>query len=335
MITFEIIQKVWQMLGTPQNHSQIPAQQLDMVYTPLGHPLLTIDANNYRHLLIPTSSEARLVEDRQSAGVHAVSSEWGYEGERHRYVDVICRKTHLNDIFDLMLLDMLTALPDDYDHPDRVCRRVLNRWREFLTPELSRQPDKSKLVGIWGELWILEQLARYSADVIKMWTGPSGGRFDFVSMSSALEIKSTLQRKGATLTINGHEQLEPPNSGSLFFAVLKLEERPVGGSSISDIIDQLVENGIERRQVLTALLKIGISPDVIPETADLRLHLSDWLLYEVDEHFPRILTSSFKGDSLPNGVVSITYQIDLSTQPPYPLNDQAKQQFLSQFAGEM
>lgn len=335
MITFEIIQKVWQMLGEPQVFNQIAAHQLDMIETPLGHPLITIDTDGRRHLLIPISGESYPVEDRQSAGVHITSNEWGYEGERQRYIDVICLKFHLNGIFDLMLLDILTALPEDYDYPDRVCRRVLNRWREFLTPEPRRLPDKTKLVGVWGELWILEQLARRDASVIKIWTGPDGGRFDFFNLKAALEVKTTLQRKGMTPTINGHDQMEPPSDGQLFFALLKVEERPVGGFSIPDLIDQLVEDGIERRQILTSLLKVGISPDIIPNSADLRLHLNEWLLYKVDEQFPKITTSSFKGDMLPNGVISMTYQIDLSTQPPYPLSEQLKEQFLNQFAGEM
>lgn len=335
MITFEIIQKVWQLLGEPDAYSQIAAHELDMVDTPAGSPLITVDANGHRHLLIPTTGEKRGVEDRQSAGVHMVSSNWGYEGESRTYFDVICLKTHLNGIFDLMMLDMLTALPEDSDHPDRVCRRVLNRWREFLTPEPIRVPDKTKVVGVWGELWILEQLSRRQSDAVRMWTGPDRGRFDFFNLSTALEVKSTLQRKGTTVTINGHDQLEPPNSGSLYFSVLKLEERPVGGIGLPDLIEQIVENGVERRQILTSLLKIGISPDILPNTGDLRFDLSEWFLYEVNEKFPKIIATSFKDDVLPNGVIALTYQIDLSMQPPYPLDDQMKTKLLDQFADRM
>lgn len=335
MITFEIIQKLWQMLGTPDDYSKIAAHELDTINTPLGHPLVTIDADNRRHLLIPTAPETRLVDDKQSAGVHIISNEWGYEGKRRRYVDVVCLKTHLNGIFDLMLLDMLTALPDDFDYPDRVCRRVLNQWREFLIPEPNQLPDKSKLVGIWGELWMLYQLAKRSSGVLRMWTGPSGSRFDFLKDMTALEVKSTLQRKGTMITIHGHDQLESPEGGFLFFAVLKLEERPVGGKSISDMIDQLVEAGIERGQLLTTLLKVDLTPDMISQTDGLRLHLNEWSLYKVDEDFPKIISTSFKNDALPSGVLSINYQIDLSTQPPIPYDDDTKNEFLDQFAGGM
>jgi hypothetical protein len=180
MITFEIIQKVWQLLGEPDTYNQIAAHELDMVDTPAGSPLITVDANGHRHLLIPTTGEKHGVEDRQSAGVHMVSSKWGYEGSSRTYVDVICLKSHLNGIFDLMMLDMLTALPEDFEHPDRVCRRVFNRWREFLTPEPTRVPDKKKVVGVWGELWILAQLSRRQSDAVRMWTGPDGGDLIFL-----------------------------------------------------------------------------------------------------------------------------------------------------------
>jgi len=335
MITIEIIQKVWQMLGTPGDHSKIAAHELDFINTSLGHPLVTIDTDNRRHLMIPAAPAAHLVDDKQSAGVHIISNEWGYDGESRRYVDVVCLKTHLNGIFDLMLLDILTVLPDDSDHPDRVCRRVLNRWREFLISEPNQLPDKSKLVGIWGELWMLYQLATRSSGVLRMWTGPSGSRFDFLKDKIALEVKSTLQRKGTMITIHGHDQLESPEGGFLIFAVLKLEERPVGGASISDMIDQLVEAGIERGQILITLLKVDLTPDMISQTDGLRLHLNEWSLYEVDEDFPKIISTSFKNDAVPSGVLSINYQIDLSTQPPKPYDERAKNEFLDQFAGEM
>ncbi|HEU5379568.1 MAG TPA: PD-(D/E)XK motif protein [Ktedonobacteraceae bacterium] len=336
MITFEIIQKIWQMLGPPELYSQVAAHELDAVVTPAGHPLVTIDGEKHRHLLIPLEGNtAHFVEDRQSAGVHVEANEWGYEGKRRRYVDVVCLKPHLDGIFDLMLLDILTALPDDLHHPDRVCRRVLNQWREFLTIEPNRVPDKSILVGIWGEMWMLSQLAQRSLRAINIWTGPNGGRFDFFTGTTALEIKSTLQRRGITVTIHGHQQLEAPVGGTLFFGVLKLEETPVGGSSISDILDKLAEIGIDRRLVLTALMKVELPPNLIPQTDDFRFRLIDWYLYHVDDHFPKIVSASFKDDALPNGVLSINYQIDLSTQPPQPLDEDEKSRFLEQFANEM
>jgi hypothetical protein len=146
MITLEIIQKIWQMLGTPEGYSQVATHELNSVDTSLGYPLVTVDSDKHRHLLIPFESDIFPIEDKQSAGVHIKANEWGYEGERRCYVDVVCLKSHLNGIFDMMLLDILTALPEDVDHPDRVCRRVLNQWREFLAPEPNRVPDKSKLI---------------------------------------------------------------------------------------------------------------------------------------------------------------------------------------------
>jgi len=217
MITLEIIQRVWQMLESPASGGgNIEAHELDIINTPAGHPLITKDGMSRRHLLIPIKSDVKVAEDKQSAGIHIEANEWGYEGERRRYVDVICLKSHLNGIFDMMLLDVLTVLPGDFEHPDRVCRRVLNQWREFLTREISQVPEKSKLIGIWGELWMLRQLTQRAPNAINVWTGPHGGRFDYYAGTTALEVKSSLQRKGTTVTIHGHEQLDLPNGGSLF-----------------------------------------------------------------------------------------------------------------------
>lgn len=335
MISLEVIQKVWQMLGTPDVGGQIAAHELNTVKIPLGNPLVTIDMQGNRHLLIPFPSDIRPAEDKQSAGVHITVNEWGYEGKRSKYIDVICLKPHLTGIFDMMLLDILMLLPKEADHPDRVCKRVLNQWREFLTPEPKFAPDQSKLIGIWGELWMLKQLTQLTPKAVQTWVGPAGGRIDFSVGTIGLEVKTTLQRRGITVTINGHEQLKPPENGNLFFAVLKIEETPITGICINDLINQLIEIGVDRHQLLTALMRNNLTLDAVSQTDDLRFHLHSWHLYHVNEQFPRITSDSFVGGSLPNGVLSINYQIDLSTQPPYPLDEQEKDRFLNQFASEV
>lgn len=336
MITLEIVQRIWQMLEPPSSEKdKVEAHELDMVTAAQGHPLITVDAASRRHLLIPIAKDKKVAEDRQSTGVHIEANEWGDEGGHRRYVDVVCMKPHLNSLFDMVVFDILMSLPDDPINPDRVCQQVLNQWRELLIRETSKLPDKAALIGVFGELWMLRELTRRSAYAVNAWTGPLGGRFDFFTGSTALEVKSSTQRKGSTITVHGHDQLEPPPECELYLAVLKIEETPMKGENISGLAIQLAEDfGVERRKLFTLLANIHLPPDIIEQCNDLRLRIINSRFYVVNGDFPRIISTSFKGDTLPNSVLSLTYQLDLSTAPPHPLNEKQAELFLDRFAGE-
>ncbi len=335
MITLEIIQRIWQMIEPPSSATEkVEAQQLDVINTPMGHPLVTVDALHQRHLLIPIEQPLKVVEDKQSAGIHVVMSEWGYEGGQQQYVDVICLKPHLASLFDLVVFDILETLPEDAARPDRVCRKVLNHWRELLSRDV-KIPERSTLLGVFGELWMLRELVKYDPRTLATWVGPKGARYDFYSGTKALEIKTSTQRKGRTILIHGHDQLDAPVSGDLYLTVLKVEETPVSGEAISELVQSLVELGCKHTDLLLLLANLGLTPDVIAKCDDMRLQVLERRIYRVDDRFPRITSLSFKGDGLPNGILSIAYEIDLSAEPPHPLTPDETAGLFQQFASEV
>jgi hypothetical protein len=264
MISLEIIQRIWQVLTPPLDRTgQVDAQQLDGVNTPEGHPLLTIDVYQRRHLLIPISRSAHPVEDVQSAGIHVLTNQWDDDNQQRRYVDVVCLKPHLNDVFDLVIFDILESLSKDATHPDQACYTTLNQWRELLNREVGALPDTATLLGIQGELWVLREIAQYTPQAVNAWIGPSGARYDFFTGGTALEVKSSSQRRGRKVTVHGHDQMEPPGDGELYLGVLRLEETPGSGESLADMIQTLTNLGCERHRLLRQLAKLKITPDII------------------------------------------------------------------------
>ena len=333
MITLEIVQKIWSLLQRPSSpFSQVEARELDNIKLVYGSPIITIDANGLRHLLLPAPHTLQLKQDTQSSGIHILVNEWKDSNGLNRYVDIVCLKPHLNHLFDMILLDILQLVPDHPDQPDRACLIVLDRWRELLMGEKGKLPDSATLLGIWGELKLLLRLTAFNKKVINAWLGPSGGRYDFFISTAALEVKSSMQRKGQTVTIHGCDQLEQPENGRLFLYLIKVEEAPTQGENISDLVDQLLAAGCNRFKLMQALGSLGLSSDVLQQCDDLRFYLTEWRLYPVDNYFPKITKSSFENGHLPNGVIDIVYKIDLSMQPPYPLKDDEAEQVLKQFA---
>lgn len=337
MITLEILQRIWQIIESQGSVGvfQIEARQIDMVTTPEGPPLLTIDLNLKRHLLIPIASTLVMKEDKQSAGVHILINEWGNAGRKQRYIDTVCLMPHLNGLFDLVIFDILHALTLDSSRPEKTCGDVLNRWRELLNRDAGGFPDKTTLTGLFGELSILHDLAILDPKSLNLWVGPTGARYDFYSGHIAVEVKSSTQRIGRIVTIHGHDQLEKPGGGELFLVVQKLEEVPFGGQTIIDIIQHLVELGCDRSNLYILLANGGLVPESIEKCDNLHFRIIERCVYAVDDRFPCITLRSFTDNKLPDKVISISYQLDLSSQPPYPLVDEEVSKLFQRLVREL
>lgn len=334
MITLELVRRIWQIIELPQDTEKVEARQVDLVTVPNGHPLLTIDAQHQRHLLIPIDWASKAIEDKQSSGIHILINEWGEQELKSRYIDVVCLKPYLNDLFDMIVTEILVAVDTTSDNLNKICLGILTRWRDLLSREPSKLPDKTVLIGAFGELSVLELIVRINQTALNVWTGPNGGRYDFFTGAIALEVKSSVQRKGRIITIHGHDQLERPDGGSLYLSCLKLEETPSGGTAISDLVNVLLSLGCDRIKLLTKLADIGLSVNVIAQCDDIRFMIVERRTYIVDEYFPRITLDSFKNNAFPNRIIALSYQVDLSSEPPHPLQESQEQELILRIASE-
>ncbi|GAB4549566.1 MAG: hypothetical protein OHK0023_14320 [Anaerolineae bacterium] len=319
MITLEIIQRIWSLLPPPAPDGTIEVRELELAVSPYGNPLLTIDGTGQRHLLIQAPSNTKLVHDKRSSGVQLLVTIWGEGKDRNSYVDLVCLKPHLNGLFNLIIYDVVSELLKSRETPDRVCLLVLNRWRELLARDSVPLLDKNTIVGLFGELIVLRELTRINPLAWKAWTGPDKGRFDFFGSGNALEVKTSFQRQGIVLSIHGHDQLDPPSSGNLHLVVIQIEETPADGESLNDIVNSLVSMGVNQVDVYGKLARLGVFPETLMLIDDQRFGIIEQRVYLIDSEFPRITGASFINGTLPRGVISVSYQIDLSVPPPYPI----------------
>ena len=234
----------------------------------------------------------------------------------------------------MVIFDILKEIYDKSDNPIKVCKKVLNEWRELLYHEAGVVPEKNNIIGIIGELRILRELIKYRDGSINLWTGPYGGRYDFYSGKFAVEVKSSIQRKGRIITIHGHDQLERPGNGNLYLIYQKFEEVPNGGETIESMVTSIVSLGCDKYKLWEALYNIKVYPDILPQCNHIQLKLLEDRVYEVNDGFPSITSKSFKSDILPNQVLSITYTLDLSSEPPFPLQRGSDKIIFSQMVME-
>lgn len=276
-----------------------------------GVVLLAIDAAGLRHVLVPVAADFPAAHDRRSGGVHLTTRPLVDASGQHQYLDLACQKTHLNNIFTHLAEEVLGLLRDRAIQPLQACRQTLQRWRELLDREASSLLSTEALCGLFGELWHLVRIAAKSDQGLSAWQGPHGARHDFTADGCALEVKTTARRDEWKFRVHGLMQLEQPHNARLYLCAMRLELNGASGSSVPDLIQTVLNAGIDRRDLLDRLSKVGYDQRDEAHYRQLRLDVIDWRVYEVAESFPRLTAASFNQPGPPPGVSDVHYTIDL------------------------
>src|SRR5699024_11964800 len=84
--------------------------------------------------------------------------------------------------------------------------------------------DRNRVIGIFGELTILERLARRDPQsALSAWQGRNGARHDFVR-TNALEVKTFGGSGSPAVTIHGESQLEPPLKAQVHLVAFRMTD---------------------------------------------------------------------------------------------------------------
>lgn len=326
----EDLQEMWSLLETSiPLDDQLRVREVTGIDFAEGSILLGLDVHHHRHLLIPVAHNGRIITDRRSSGVQILPHPLLDRGKLQPFVDLVCLKPHLDTLFSILVDEILDLLRKDSTSPDKVCHQILDRWRELLEREPAGTISMEKLVGIFGELWFLREMIQRNSNAIRYWTGPRGAPHDFSIGNLAIEVKSTLARRGLFIEIHGHDQLELPPNGSLYLSILKLEQVPLLGESVPEMIEAIVNFGGDKHTLLQMLAQVDIRLLAFDQYKDIRFRLNESRIYEVDDKFPGITSRSFVGGTLPQGIISLSYQIDLTSEPPKPLSENAVMSLLT------
>jgi hypothetical protein len=296
--------------------------------------LYAIDAEGLYHLLVPLRHEVDVVADRRSSGVHLDLRILTEKDQETRFLDVACRKRHLREVFMHLADEMVRELRQDASQPVATCRSVLIRWRELLSREISHILSEQVLLGLFGELWHLREIARVQPAALDAWIGPSGAKHDFLRDSTALEVKTSQKADEHRFEVHGVDQLDPPADGILYFAATIVEQCNDGGESIPELIAAIQEYGVDTLELMSKLAALGYRSTDENYYAGRRFKLVRVRFYMVGEVFPRIVRQSFAEGALPPRVVRLAYIIDLAGMEHEALPNESVAQIYSLLAGE-
>ncbi len=176
-------------------------------------------------------------------------------------------------------------------------------WKELL----GNKSIDERVYDVVGELAVLRYYARKSLN--PKWNGPNKSSYDIELDDFFVEVKSSINKTRKEITINSIYQLSNLNK-KLFLTFCTFELTNGQGLSINSLVKDLKLLGYNVTTINESLKKKGF--DIGKSDRNKTFLLHSMYQYEVDENFPKVVEQSFINGVLPDGIVDISYVVDLS-----------------------
>lgn len=274
-----------------------------------GASLYALVSNKSVALLIPVHENDLFGETRES-NIEFIRSDADFGEGKRSYLQLSCLDESLERVFSNLCADLVNEVLSS-SHPGTASRLFFDKWRILFSRSRSRLLSTNALTGLLGELTTLKQIVQLDQSrSIDYWVGPEGRMQDFVNGLARIEVKSTSNLNELKVVISGIHQLDVFPPDLLHLAVHRII-RDDSGSTLTDIINELVGLGIDRMSLYEKLSLVGYDatdPDLYKNE---KFKVLETCWFEVNSEFPRIVGSSFAANELPSGVEDLKYSINL------------------------
>ena len=232
---------------------------------------------------------------------------------RQNGVVVILEKGHDEDIFFQFILHITNELFVEMSgqKTSEKLFKILSSWQGFFNTR--RRPiSRNNQLGLMGELKVLEYIVLNKIDhlaALNSWQGPNNGLHDFVLPNCNLEVKSSSDKNNNKFMIHGEKQLDDIPEKKLFL-INSIFELKSDGLNLYECV-------IAMKEQFQTDMNVQIFNDIIHKAGfrnmhknyykeeGLRLKFLNFVVYKVDDNFPRIISKNS-----PRDIVVNTYSIN-------------------------
>lgn len=302
--------------------------------TPWGSVTLAVDAEAVRHLLVPILSSTRVRTGLDGPGLALRKRVLEDRDSHTTYADLSCLRHELDYLFDDLCGDVLDELADLEEQPLRAVYQVVDRWRSLFDRPVGVLSDEAA-AGLYGELLVLRRLLQNDASAHRTWTGPSGAHHDFMGGTINVEVKATTSPDGRSVQIHGLGQLEEPAAGRLMLAWFRLvDTRAAGtGTTLGELAGETLALADDVPALRGLFAQVGYVPGAVEANDSRRYSLGDERWYEVKDAFPRLTRAVLDRAGVPETVGGVSYVVDLTAEPPTPLDVNTVARHLDELTG--
>jgi hypothetical protein len=282
---------------------------------------VAVDHDGHRHLLVPVDPKRRLAREFRGPTLRLERRPYEDEDTYQVYADLACLRPDLGDLFTELCVDVVGASQALPQSPVKALYQVLDRWKALFQKQAEKLGPE-QLVGLFGELLVLERLLEIDPDAHRLWRGPTGHRHDFSSDLLAVEVKSSGADTGRRPRIHGLDQLDAPAGGELFLAWFRLTRTPAesAGTGFLELIERVRALADDESALLGRLAHAGYSVNDDELYRHVRFVVAEERWYQVtDSGFPGLTSRTLASAGVPISVLDVEYTIDLSGDLPAPM----------------
>jgi hypothetical protein len=274
--------------------------------------LLCINENGARGLLLRNPSGKAVLPSPGCGQLLITRQELQHGVERaESYIRIDCHAVELREPFALLSNRVVDLLAGGAT-ASRACMDAVRDFRRLLSRAGGPLPTDEEILGLTGELLLIDRLVRHRPDLWKGWNGPLGSTRDYSWGSVDIEVKASHLSGEPRITVNGLDQLEPGNCRSLFLYHSILSANPIGVVSVPDLADALRARIPDPEAFDERLSNAGYLPEQKELWQEHRFNLHETTMYAVSDEFPRIRKSDFPDGCLPTGVSKLRFDVILA-----------------------
>jgi hypothetical protein len=322
----------WQKLRQGDSVGEFPVStvRLDL---DAGHGSirLGLGRDGSPQLLVPTGSGRRIPDGLSGASVSVRAVQYVVDGKPQNFIEVRSAERHLDEVFRRLVDEVLRRLTSG-SSPELAIADAISDLRDLLRKQ--RSLGIEFLVGLFGELSILEMLLRQNPDAARCWTGPIPQRYDFSALGVCAEVKASLRHGAAAVHISSLAQLTLPADGRpLYLFYFTLERTGAGGRSIQEMIESARALASDPDSIEASMKALDLEDwRQLPALASESFGVIEVCAYRVEDGFPRLTRSSFVDGDTPAGVSKIQYEIDLSHAKGFRLDESSMREALRELS---
>lgn len=256
-----------------------------------------------------------LLKDAPLPSIKGVDSGLSYHNQE-LFLSLTLKQTASIDIF-LTLAARLTDELSGVDYPItgyNVIRKVLVVWRAFFSSE-KKMLSGSEQTGLAGELILASMFMDNGielATVIRAWKGSERSHHDFQLPFATIEVKATIAHNIDTVSISSLRQLDPTGTKKLLLAQVAMDSHDHGEQTLPHLIKSIRQRlslfPADRLEFEEKLLASGYRDKDETHYSQQSFQVRKVRAFLIDEKFPKLTH-----DSIPEGIVEATYQVNLGT----------------------
>lgn len=272
---------------------------------PEEYPAWTIKKDNWLGIAVPLENFTEFSENFSKVRIFVKDADIG--DNMYHLLILSCDDVSLRNEFASVCLQFV--LPGDDGELRKELVRNPEEWWKKWKNLLGNISSVQAPYPVIGELMVLEYLLKHGTDA--KWYGAESGSQDIESPDYFYEVKSTTKRYGYEVTVNSIYQLK--SSEHPLKLVFCRFEPTSSGVNVDMLVESLTSGGYPKNLLEKSLTQINLEKGCTARKKQYKL--LEMKCYEINDDFPVISESSFKGNVIPKNILRINYTVDLSGVP--------------------